>query len=133
LVRAIKNLDDIKLKGEQKIGLSILKKALEEPLRQIAFNAGKDASVVVDEVKKHSGAYGYNAALDKYEDLFEAGVIDPTKVTRSALQNASSASAILLTTEAVVTDAPEDKDGDSSNAGAGMPAGGMGGGMPGMM
>ena len=129
LIRAIKSLDDVKVKGEAKIGLSILKRALEEPLRQIANNAGQDGSVVVDEVKKKSGAYGYDAAKNKYRDLFEAGIIDPTKVVRSALENAASAAAMLLTTECVITDLPESKD-TCGHAGGGMP---MGGGMPGMM
>ena len=128
LIRAIKSLDEVKVRGEAKTGLSILKRALEEPLRQIASNAGQDGAVVVDEVKKKSGAYGYNAAKNKYQDLFEAGIIDPTKVTRYALENAASAAAMLLTTEAVVTDAPEKKE-----APAAMPAGMPGGGMPGMM
>ncbi len=123
LIRSIKGLKDVKVSGDAKIGLNILRRALEEPLRQIAYNAGQDGAVVVDEVKKGSGGYGYNAAKNKYEDLFEAGVIDPTKVTRSALENASSASAMLLTTEAVVTDIAEK---ESNNA---MPATGM----PGMM
>ncbi len=87
--------------------MNILRRALEEPLRQIAKNAGKDGAVVVEEVKKNKGNFGYNAADDKYEDLVKAGIIDPTKVTRSALQNAVSAAALLLTTEAVVTDIPE--------------------------
>ncbi len=125
LIRALKALDDVKIRGEEKISLAILKKALEEPLRQIASNAGQDGSVVVNEVKKNKDAYGYNAATNKYEDLFEAGIIDPTKVVRSALENAASAAAMLLTTECVITDLPEPK-----GAGGGMP---MGGGMPGMM
>ena len=86
--------------------------------------------MVVDEVKKKSGAYGYNAAKNKYQDLFEAGIIDPTKVTRYALENAASAAAMLLTTEAVVTDAPEKKEAPAAAMPAGMPGGG---GMPGMM
>jgi len=130
LIRAIKALDDVKVKGEAKIGLSILKKALEEPLRQIANNAGQDGSVVVNEIKKKSGAYGYDAAENKYRDLFEAGIIDPTKVVRSALENAASAAAMLLTTECVITDLPENKNSMPSMGGGGMP---MGGGMPGMM
>ncbi|OPL12047.1 MAG: molecular chaperone GroEL [Firmicutes bacterium ML8_F2] len=129
LIRAIKALDGVKVKGEAKIGLTILKKALEEPLRQISNNAGQDGSVVVNEIKNKSGAYGYNAAKNKYEDLFNAGIIDPTKVTRSALENAASAAAMLLTTECVVTDLPEKKDSAASSMGGGMP----GGGMPGMM
>ena len=130
LIRALKGLDDVKVKGDAKIGLSILKRALEEPLRQIAINAGEDGAVVVDEVKKNKGSYGYNAAKNKYQDLFEAGIIDPTKVTRSALENAASAAAMLLTTECVITDLPE-KQGTCSSAMP--PMGGMGGGMPGMM
>lgn len=125
LIRALKGLKAIKVKGDEKTGLAILKRALEEPLRQIAHNAGQDGAVVVDEVKRGSGGYGYNAAKDRYEDLFEAGIIDPTKVVRLALENAASAAAMLLTTEAVVTDAPEKKEGAGSMAG-GMPPGGMG-------
>ena len=129
LIRALNGLDVLKVPGEQKIGVNILKRALEEPLRQIAANAGQDGAVIVDEVKKHKGGYGYNAAKNKYEDLFEAGIIDPTKVTRSALENAASAAAMLLTTEAVVTDLPDNK-GDMQMPPMG---GGMGSGMPGMM
>jgi len=123
LVRAIKSFDGVKVKGDAKIGLSILKRALEEPLRQIAQNAGWDGAVVINEVKKKTGAYGFNAAKNKYEDLFEAGIIDPAKVTRSAIQNAASAAAMLLTTEVVITDLPEKKE---APMGGGMP-GGMGG------
>ncbi len=111
LVRALKVLDDVKVKGEEKIGLNILKRALEAPLRLIASNSGRDGAVVVEEVKKNaSNSYGYNAAEDRYEDLVKAGVIDPTKVTRFALQNAVSAAALLLTTETVITDLPEKEE-----------------------
>ncbi len=129
LIRALSGFDNVKVSGEQKIGINILRRALEEPLRQIAANAGQDGAVVVDEVKKNKGGYGYNAAKNKYQDLFEIGIIDPTKVTRSALENAASAAAMLLTTEAVVTDLPDKKESMP------MPpmGGGMGGGMPGMM
>lgn len=131
LLRAMSALDGLALEGEQKVGLDILKRALEEPMRQIARNAGKDGAVVVEKVKNMSGNEGYNAANDTYEDLMAAGIVDPKKVTRSALENAASISSLILTTEAVVTDLPS-KDND-----AGMPAGmpGMGGGMgmPGMM
>jgi len=109
LIRAMEALNDVKATGEEKIGVKILKRALEEPLRQIAENAGKDGSVVVAKVKEKSGNWGYNAAKDEYVDMIEAGIIDPTKVTRSALQNAASAAAMLLTTEAVVTEKPEKK------------------------
>jgi len=118
----LKVLDDVKVKGEEKIGLNILKRALEAPLRLIASNSGRDGAVVVEEVKKNaSNSYGYNAAEDRYEDLVKAGVIDPTKVTRSALQNAVSAAALLLTTETVITDLPEKEEKKG-----GMPSG-MGG------
>jgi chaperonin GroEL len=111
LIRALKSLEDAKISGEEKIGLNILKRALEEPLRIIASNAGKDGAVVVEEIKKHPEiSYGYNAAEDRYEDLVLVGIIDPTKVTRFALQNAVSAAALLLTTEAAITDLPEKDD-----------------------
>ncbi|MFA5134252.1 MAG: chaperonin GroEL [Patescibacteria group bacterium] len=125
LIRAMHVLDGVDAAGDEKIGISILRRALEEPARQIALNAGKEGSVIVEDVKRRKGNEGYNAATDVFEDLVAAGIVDPTKVTRSALQNAASAAAMLLTTEAVVTDLPE-KD----NKDGGMP--GMGGGMPGM-
>ncbi len=121
LLRATKALDGVKVDNEEKVGIEILKKVLEEPIKLIAFNAGKNGDVVIEEVKRQPGNYGYNAASDKYEDLVEAGIIDPTKVTRTALQNAASIAAMLLTTEAVVTDLPEKKE-DHSHSG-------MGGGM----
>jgi len=126
LIRALKGLKEIKVKGDEKTGLAILKRALEEPLRQIAHNAGQDGAVVVDQVKKNSGGYGYNAAKDKYEDLFEAGIVDPTKVVRLALENAASAAAMLLTTEAVVTEKVDEKGKSGSSMPGGMPPGGMG-------
>ncbi len=137
LIRAMKALDKFSANSvenaqDEIIGISILKRALEEPTRQIAINAGKEGSVIVETVKKAKDNEGYNAADDKFEDLVAAGIVDPTKVTRSALENAASAAAMLLTTEAVVTDLPE-KEGAGGGAPA-MPAGmpGMGGGMPGM-
>jgi len=129
LIRSLPALKDVEVDNEdEKVGLDILRKSLETPLRQIAANAGKDGSVVVEEVKKGEANFGYNAAKDTFEDLVAGGIIDPTKVTRSALQNAASVSALLLTTEAVITDKPEPKE---HNHG-GMPAD-MAGGMPGMM
>lgn len=107
LVRAIAALDGMNLAGEEMIGINILRRALEEPLRQIAANAGKDGAVVLAEVVKLGGNMGYNAATDKYEDLVAAGVVDPAKVTRSALQNAVSAAAMLLTTEAAIFELPK--------------------------
>ena len=131
LFRAKAILDQVDVEGEQKIGVDILKKALEQPVRQIAINAGKDGSVIAEEVRKGTGNYGYNAALDKFEDLLKAGIIDPTKVTRCALQNAASIASMLLTTECVVTDEPEDEKAHAHHGG-GMPGMGMGG-MDGMM
>lgn len=110
LVRCISALDDLKLRGDQKVGLSILKRALEAPLRKIAKNAGEDDGVVLQKVKEGKGAFGFNAKTNTFEDLMEAGVIDPKKVVRSALQNAASAAAMILTTEAAVTDKPEKKE-----------------------
>ncbi len=130
LLRTIASLDGVETDNvEEKIGLAILKRSLEAPIRQIATNAGQEGSVIVEEVKKAKGSHGYNAATGEFQDLTAAGIVDPTKVTRSALQNAASIAALLLTTEAAVTDKPEKKDG---NPGAGMPGMGgmgMGGGM----
>ena len=125
LIRALPVLENLAVVGDEKIGVAILKRSLEEPVRQIAINAGKEGSVIVEAVKLATGNNGYNADADRFEDLVAAGIVDPTKVTRSALQNAASAASMLLTTEAVVTDLPDKKDN------MGMP-GGMGGGMPGM-
>jgi len=123
LLRAAKSLETLRLQDqEEAIAVSILKRALEEPIRQIAENAGKDGSVVASEVNKKEGSLGYNAAKDTYEDLLQAGVVDPTKVVRVALESAVSAASTLLTTEAVVVDIPE-KEGKPQ--GPSMP-GGMG-------
>ncbi|MDD4409145.1 MAG: chaperonin GroEL [Candidatus Pacebacteria bacterium] len=122
-----KALEDIKLKGEEKIGLDILRRALEDPIRKIADNAGKDGSVIAAEVKKMAVNTGYNAAEDRYEDFMEAGIFDPAKVTRSCVQNAVSAAAMLLTTECLVVDKPEPKECGCGGHGGGMPGmGGMG-------
>jgi len=121
LIRVLPALDRVQVSGEEKIGIDILRKALEAPLKQIAFNAGMDGAVVVEEVKKHEGNFGYNALTNKYEDLVKAGVIDPTKVTRSALQNAASIASMLITTEAVVTEIPKKDERPMPGAG------GMGG------
>ena len=109
LVRAKASLD--KLEGEnddQNVGINILRRALEEPLRQIVSNAGSDSSVILNEVANGKGNFGYNAATDEYGDMIEMGIVDPTKVTRYALQNAASVTGLLLTTEAMVTEAPQD-------------------------
>ncbi|MGD9488387.1 MAG: chaperonin GroEL [Calditrichaceae bacterium] len=122
LLRSIGALDSLKAKGDQKIGIDIVRRALEEPIRQIVNNAGLEGSVVVQKVKEGKDAYGFNAATEIYEDLLEAGVIDPTKVTRSALENASSVAGLLLMTEALITDKPEENPAPPD-----MPPGGMGG------
>ena len=125
LLRAVKVLDGVKVEGEEEIGIDILRRALVEPVRQIAFNAGKNGDIVVEEVKRQPGNYGYNAVTDKYEDLVAAGIIDPTKVTRSAIQNAASIAAMFLTTEVAVADLPAPKD-EHSHGGGGMGGMGMG-------
>jgi len=130
LIRAIGAIDSLKLEGDEAIGSLIVKKAIEGPLRQLCENAGVDGSVVIQEVLKNKGNSGYNVATGQYEDLVKAGVVDPTKVTRSALQNAASIAGLLLTTECMITDIPE-KEKSSSGGGAG-DMGGMGG-MGGMM
>ncbi len=108
-LRAIVALDKLKLSGDEAIGVTILKKALEEPIRLIAENAGHEGSVVVNRVKEQNGAFGFNADTEKFEDLFRAGVIDPTKVARIALENAASIASLLITTEALVCEKPEEK------------------------
>ncbi len=109
LVNCVSALDGVKAEGDVKTGVNILRRALEEPLRQIADNAGEEGSVVVEKVKNLPKGQGYNAATGEYVDMVAAGIIDPTKVTRSALQNAASIAALLLTTEALITDIPEKK------------------------
>jgi chaperonin GroEL len=121
-LRAQKVLDNVKdLEGDEKIGVQIVRRAIEEPTRQLADNAGKEGALVVEEVKKRKGNEGYDVAADEYTDLVKAGIVDPTKVTRSALQNAASIAGLLLTTEALVTEIPEKEKTPP------MPAGGMGG------
>jgi chaperonin GroEL len=109
LVRAIKALEKTSLEGEEQLGVNLIKRALEEPLRQIANNAGFEGSVVVQEVIEGNGNFGFNAETGEYEDLVKAGIIDPTKVTRFALQNAASVAGLLMTTEAMVAEKPEKK------------------------
>ncbi|MGD2015699.1 MAG: chaperonin GroEL [Desulfobacterales bacterium] len=119
LVRCLKALEKVKVKGEEKNGIAILKKALTEPLRQIVKNAGQEGSVVLNKVLEGKGDYGYNAQSQTYENLLEAGVIDPTKVVRFAIQNAASVSGLMLTTEAMIAEKPEKKKEPA------MPPGGM--------
>src|SRR5690242_4954769 len=110
LLRASKSLADLKLAGDEQIGINIVKRACEEPLRQIVLNSGVEGAIVVDTIRTNSNAnYGYNAFTDQYEDLVKSGVIDPTKVTRTALQNASAIASLMLTTEAMVAEIPEKK------------------------
>jgi len=125
LIRAARVLQNLKLQGDQQIGVNIVARAIEEPLRWIATNAGLEGSIVVQKVREMKDTEGFNALTDTYEDLVKAGVIDPAKVVRSALQNSSSIASLLLTTEALVSEIPEDKKE------APMP-GGHGGGMGGM-
>ena len=125
-IRALPALEKLKLEGDEQIGVNIVKKALEEPLKMIVTNAGLEGSIAVERVKEKKGAFGFNARTDRYEDMIEAGVIDPTKVTRFALQNAASVAALMLTTQCMIADKPEEK---GSGGGGGMPPGG---GYPGM-
>ena len=124
LVNVLPALDDIKATGDEATGVNIVKDALEAPVRQIAENAGVEGSVIVNQLKSEKPGIGYNATDGKFEDMVEAGIVDPTKVTRSALQNAASVSALLLTTEAVVADKPEPNDNQTP---APQPGAGMGG------
>ena len=125
LIRAQAALDKLQLTGDEAIGAGIIRRAIEQPLRTLADNAGQEGALIVQEVKKRSGAEGYNVATGKYEDLIKAGVVDPAKVTRSALQNAASISGLLLTTEALICELPEKDKAPAMPPGGGM--GGMGG------
>ncbi|MFA6244950.1 MAG: TCP-1/cpn60 chaperonin family protein, partial [Candidatus Hydrogenedentales bacterium] len=124
LLRCQDTIDKLTLEGDEAIGARIVYRAVEEPLRQLASNAGDEGATVVQKVKTLKGSSGYNAETGDYEDLLKAGIIDPTKVTRAALQNASSVAGLLLTTEVLIADMPEDK----APAGGGH-GGGMGGDM----
>ncbi len=123
-----KNLEKLEseLEGDEQTGAMIVRRSLEDPVRVIADNAGAEGSVVAEKLKSEKPGVGFNAVTGKFEDMFAAGIVDPTKVARSAIQNSASISALFLTTEAVVTDLPEENGG----GGGGMPGGGMGGGMP---
>ena len=129
-VALIDTIDDVKplldeTEGDEKTGVMIILRALEEPLRQIAENAGKEGSVIVSEVFEKEKGIGYDALNDRYVDMIKEGIVDPTKVTRSALQNAASVAAMVLTTEATVTDLPKNEEVNPQMAGGGMPMGGM--------
>ena len=125
LLRALPVLDNLKFDDDRRYGVNIIRRAIEEPLRQIAENAGVEGSIVVEKVKGGKGAFGFNAATEVYEDLAKAGVIDPTKVVRAALQNAASVAALMLTTEVLVAEKPKKKEEPAHGGGGGM--GGMGG------
>jgi chaperonin GroEL len=122
LLRCVQVLEKAKLEGDQQLGVNIVKRALEEPLRQIAENAGFEGSVVLEKVRKEKTNMGFDAAAETYVDMLEAGIIDPTKVTRCALQNAASVASLMLTTEVMVADIPEKEH----KAPAMPPGGGMG-------
>jgi chaperonin GroEL len=121
LLRAVSILDKLEVTGEEATGVNIIRKAIEEPIRWIAINAGKDGAVTVDAVKKSPAGVGYNAEADEFVDMVEKGIIDPTKVVRSALENAASIAAMVLITESLVSDIPEKEQAPA------MPGGGMGG------
>jgi len=124
-IRCLPALDKMKLEGDQGVGVVIVKKALEEPLKMIATNAGMEGSIVVEKVKEKKGAHGFNARTEAYEDLIEAGVIDPTKVTRFALQNASSVAGLMLTTQCMIAEKPEEKGAAAMPPAGGYPGMGM--------
>jgi chaperonin GroEL len=128
LIRCIAAIEAVKGANEDEtIGIGIIKRAVESPLRALAINAGEDGGVIVDKVKKGKGNEGYNVATGVYEDLVKAGIVDPKKVTRSALQNAASIAGLLLTTEAVITDLPEKEKPAPGGGHGGGDMGGMGG------
>jgi chaperonin GroEL len=124
LLRAAKALDNLEAVGDERIGVKIVARAIEEPMRWIAANAGHEGSIVLERVRGMKGAEGFNAQTERYEDLIAAGVIDPTKVVRSALQNAASIASLLLTTEAVISLIPE-RNQNAAASMSGMEGGGM--------
>jgi len=126
LIRPLPALEALKLEGDEQIGVEIVKRAIEQPLRALATNAGVEGSIVVQEVRRRKGNEGYNVATGEYEDLVKAGIVDPKKVTRSALQNAASIAGLLLTTECLICEIPEK---DKKPAMPGGHGGGMGGEM----
>jgi chaperonin GroEL len=125
LLRCIPSLEKLHLTGDQQWGVEIVKRALEEPIRQIAENAGYESSMIVENVKNGKNNYGFNAASGDYVDMVEAGIIDPSKVTRCALQNAASVSGLMLTTEVLIVEIPEEKRASMLSPGLGGEMGGM--------
>ena len=137
LLRALPALDKVRATGDEKIGVDIIRRALEEPIRQIVENAGVEGSIVVQKVREGSGSFGFNAETEQYEDMLAAGIIDPTKVTRVALQHAASIAGLMVTTVCLITEIPEKEKAPSMPPGGGGMGdmggmGGMGGGMGGM-
>jgi len=118
-INTLAALDKLKLEGDEKTGVNIVRKAIEEPLKQIVTNGGQEGSVIVEKVKEQKKGWGYDAATCQFVDMVAAGIVDPTKVTRSALQNAASIAGILLTTEVLITEKPEEKKGASMGGGHG--------------
>jgi chaperonin GroEL len=126
LIRCQDAVDKVKAEGDARVGINIIKRALEEPFRQIVFNAGHEASVLLNEIKQKGGSFGFDARTEKVVDMLKEGIIDPAKVTKQALVNASSIAGLMLTTEALVSEIKEEERG-GGNAAAGMGGGGMGG------
>jgi chaperonin GroEL len=126
LIRSLAVLEKLALEGDQQFGVNIVRRAIEEPLRQIVNNAGLDASIVLDKVRNEKGSFGFNAQTEEYGDMYKMGVIDPTKVVRTALQNAASVASLMLTTDCMVAERPK-KEQHAPSAGAGAGMGGMGG------
>jgi chaperonin GroEL len=127
LLRVMGDVEKLKLEGDEQIGANIVKRSLEEPIRMLAYNAGVEGSIIVQEIKKRKGSEGYNVETLEYEDLYKSGVVDPTKVTRFALQNAASIAGLLLTTECLVTEIPEKEKpapAGGGHGGGGYPGGG---------
>ena len=124
LLRCVKVIDGVKLEGDEAIGAQIVRRAIEAPIRMLCANAGVEGAVVAGQVLEGKGNFGYNVATEKFEDLVKAGVVDPAKVTRTALQNAASVAGLLLTTECMITEIPEKKEAHPQGGGGG---GGMGG------
>jgi chaperonin GroEL len=118
LIRALPAIATVKFADDRQYGVNVIRRAVEEPLRQIARNAGLEGSIVVEKVKDGSGSFGFNAATEEYEDLVKSGVIDPTKVVRVALQNAASVAALMLTTEAIIAERSDDDASEASMAAA---------------
>ncbi|HXC02923.1 MAG TPA: chaperonin GroEL, partial [Opitutaceae bacterium] len=125
LLRCAKAIDNVKLEGDEAIGAQIVRRAIESPIRMLCANAGVEGAVIVGQILANKGNYGYNVATGEYEDLVKAGVVDPTKVTRTALQNSASIAGLLLTTECMITEIPEKKEAPAGGGGHG--GGGMGG------